>query len=133
MRMTRRVIFAICVSGVSAICIPAISHAQTATSARPNTTAVKDTFPATTLARAAILKFFPKVLTDTTDPGTLFIILGADGKILAAAHGTLTDNDKLKAKFEDFDSRVESMEVEMVPAGALLPRALQVVITNFKP
>jgi hypothetical protein len=111
---------------------PAVARAQKTS---PAPTAPKDTdvSGATALARAAIQKFFPRVLSDTADPGALFVILSSDGKLLNAAHGGTEDNDKLKANYEEFESKVQSMEIRTIPAGALLPRRLEVVITTFKP
>lgn len=110
---------------------PMAALGQKAGSARHVTTP-SDSSPTTALARAAIKKFFPQVLTDTADPGTLFVILSADGKLLNAAHGSLEASDSLKAKYEDFEGKVQSMEIQEVPAGALFRRALQVVITHFR-
>ncbi|MEO7043573.1 MAG: hypothetical protein ABI035_15025 [Gemmatimonadaceae bacterium] len=107
------------------------AHAQTSLPVK-RVAATRDSSATTVLARAAIEKFFPSVLSDTADPGTLFVVVGADGKLIDATHGGREDNDKLRAKYEEFDSKVESLEIKTVPAGALLPRALQVVITHFK-
>ena len=119
------------VASVFAIGLPAVARAQQEPPP-PVASQVTATSATTALARAAIQKFFPKILADTADPGVLFLILSADGKILNAAHGGMEDNDKLKAKYEEFENKVQSMEIRMVPAGALFPRSLEVVITTFK-
>jgi hypothetical protein len=112
------------------------SHSQfvrLAMSAPPPTAVPSDSSPTVRLAREAISRFFPTVLSDTADPGTLFLIVDADGKLLNAAHGTLEANDKLKARYESYDQKVASMEIRTVPAGILGKRALRLVVTTFKP
>lgn len=112
--------------------LPSAGYAQNVSPTSQKTTTI-DSSAVSRLARAAIVKFCPSLLADTTDPGALFVIVSADGNLLNATHGNLEAADALKAKYEDYDNKVASMEITVIPAGALLHRALEVVVTTFKP
>lgn len=129
--VTRRIGVLCAIVTICGTCLASLTQAQTAPTPAPTPTTSRIAITAA-LARAVIQKYFPSVLSDTTDPGTLFVIVGRNGELVNATHGTIEDNDKLKATYEAFDERVASIEIKSVPAGMLLRRDLTVVITTFK-